>query len=391
MKKPFLVFFAVLIGVCGSLSGCGSSMDDPYQGKPVMLITDKEVIEDSLMAKDRLKTDRQWFGIPGIERTPSGRLYSTYLTGGTVEPQIGNYSVLLISDDDGDTWQPIAIVYIENVCVANPVLWIDPTGKLWFFSTITAEGNISMSITCASICEFPDQPSPVFAPPRIIAPGVMMNKPTVTSDSRWLFSIYVLDWFNVTVPGFESGRNDYAYVYESIDQGKTFGIIGYADTSDRNFDEHMILEKNDGSLNMYIRTLYGIGLSTSSDGGRTWTSVVDSGIPSPISRFHIRRLRSGKVLMINHHNFVGRSHMTAMLSDDDGLTWPHTLLLDERVGVSYPDAVETEDGFLYITYDFLRWEPGKRILMAKITEEDILAGSLVNNNVSYLRKVIQGE
>ena len=218
----------------------------------------------------------------------------------------------------------------------------------------------------------------------------MMNKPTVTSDNRWLFPVSIQDFFDVKVPGFEDKRSDYAYVYESIDQGETFEIIGYADASNRIFDEHMILEKNDGSLNMYIRTWYGIGLSQSIDGGRTWTFGVNSGIPGPCSRFHIRRLRSGRVLLINHHNFVGRSHMTAMLSDDDGLTWPHKLLLDERVGVSYPDAVETEDGFIYVTYDYLRFDPGKEILMAKITEEDILVGSLINND-SYLKKVIQGE
>lgn len=80
--------------------------------------------------------------------------------------------------------------------------------------------------------------------------------------------------------------------------------------------------------------------------------------------------------------------MTAMLSDDDGLTWPHKLLLDERNGVSYPDAMETEDGFMYVTYDYLRFGPDREILMAKITEDDILTGKLVNND-SYMKKVIQ--
>jgi len=387
MKKPFLLFFVILIGTCVSLSGCEDNPekvnppDNPLEENYLMFITDKAIIEN------RLKSDSHWINASGIERTPGGRLYSTYITGGTTE-EIGNYSVLLMSDDDGDIWQPLAIAYMRNNARCfEPVVWIDPMGRLWFTFVVTAEGTMWTSTVYASICEFPDQPSPVFSQPRIIAPGLMRNKPTVTSDGRWLFPINVMSYFNMTVPGFEGGRSDYAYVYESIDQGETFEIIGYADAANRNFDEHMILEKNDNTLNMYIRTTYGIALSQSFNGGRTWSFGVNSGIPSPSSRFHIRRLRSGRVLMINHYNFVGRNNMTAMLSDDDGLTWSHTLLLDERSGVSYPDAVETEDGFIYVIYDYLRYGPDRAILMAKITEGDILAGSLVNNG-SYLKKVI---
>jgi len=391
MRKS--LYILLLLCVYISLFGCEdvpeivNYPDEPID-EPIIIWDDPLLITDKAVIEDRLRNDRQWFCTPGIERTPNGRLYNTYITGGEFEPQINNYSVLLKSDDDGDTWQPLAIVYMGNDARSfEPGLWIDPAGKLWFFFVVSAEGTLWTTKVYAAICEFPDDPSPVFSPPRVIAPGVMMNKPIVTSDGRWLFPIYVMDFFNMTVPGFEGKRSDYAFVYESRDQGKTFGIIGYADASDRSFDEHMILEKNDGSFNMYIRTLYGIALSQSFDGGRIWTFGVDSGIPSPSSRFHIRRLRSGRVLMINHHNFIGRSHITALLSDDNGLTWPHTLLLDERYGVMYPDAVETLDGFIYLTYEYLRYGPNRAILMAKINEEDIIVGELVNGG-SYLKKVI---
>ena len=99
--------------------------------------------------------------------------------------------------------------------------------------------------------------------------------------------------------------------------------------------------------------------------------------------------------MINHHQFEqridledimrqgnvkswkGRSHLTAMLSEDDGKTWPYTLLLDERNEVSYPDAAQADDGYIYVTYD---WERVKQreILMAKFTEEDILCGNITS-------------
>ena len=63
-------------------------------------------------------------------------------------------------------------------------------------------------------------------------------------------------------------------------------------------------------------------------------------------------------------------------------------MLDERTSVSYPDGVEADDGYIYITYDRERgyhldsmekvYASAREILYAKITEEDIMAGALVN-------------
>lgn len=70
--------------------------------------------------------------------------------------------------------------------------------------------------------------------------------------------------------------------------------------------------------------------------------------------------------------------MTALLSEDEGKTWPHQLLLDDRTGVSYPDGVEGTNGFLYVTYDRGRYvKDQQEILFAKFTEADIKAGELV--------------
>ena len=164
---------------------------------------------------------------------------------------------------------------------------------------------------------------------------------------------------------------------------------------DRHYDEHMILEMKDGSLRMFVRTKYGIGASNSYDGGRSWSKDFDTGYGGPCSRFHITRLRSGRILQINHFKFSGRNNLTAMLSEDEGKTFPYKLLLDERE-VSYPDAKEADDGFIYVTYDRERGSylsnmkevmaSAREILIAKITEEDIISGSLANTN-SYLKRI----
>ena len=81
--------------------------------------------------------------------------------------------------------------------------------------------------------------------------------------------------------------------------------------------------------------------------------------------------------MVNNDSTVKREKMTAYLSDDDGATWPHRLLLDAREQVSYPDGTEAPDGTLYLIHDFDRMNGGY-VLMSRITEADILAGTPVS-------------
>jgi len=176
----------------------------------------------------------------------------------------------------------------------------------------------------------------------------MMCKPTVLASGRWL------------LPASTWRATDYsARAVASDDAGRSFEVIGACQVpvEDRSFDEHMIVERCDGSLWMLIRTRYGIGQSLSSDGGRTWSVCAPSPIAHTSSRFFIRRLRSGALLLVKHGRIdeaAGRSHLTAMLSDDDGVTWTGGLLLDERPAVSYPSGQEAADGTIVIAYDHSR-------------------------------------
>lgn len=69
-----------------------------------MFITDK----NELKRFDALH--RVWQGVPGIEVTPKGRIFSCFYTGGNRE-DVGNYVVLLKSDDGINFEDPIAAVY----------------------------------------------------------------------------------------------------------------------------------------------------------------------------------------------------------------------------------------------------------------------------------------
>lgn len=354
------------------------------------LITDKKILS-------RYTTSmRLWQGIPGIEITRKGRIFSTFYSGGTTE-QIGNYAVLIKADDGVHFSEPIAVATSEagHRCY-DPCLWIDPLDRLWFIWSVMPDHGVY-----AAICDHPDAEELTFRPPVCIGRDVMMNKPVVLTTGEWLFPIAVWDKnIRALGPQYDTKQTVRgSFAYKTSDNGETFVPLGYADVEDRSFDEHMIAELTDGRLMMGVRTKYGIGLSYSYDRGKTWTAGVDSGWGGPDTRFHIRRLPSGRLLLINH---VGnapkeRSHLTALLSEDDGKTWKYSLLLDERNLVSYPDVAVGADGTLYITYDRERgayqskiadiFTLAREILYARITEEDIIAGKLVSKG-SFLKGIV---
>ena len=94
---------------------------------------------------------------------------------------------------------------------------------------------------------------------------------------------------------------------------------------------------------------------------------------STIQFFFFRRLASGNLLLVKNGpidlRLPSRSHLTALLSTDDGRTWGPGLLLDERSGVSYPDGFQAPDGTIHILYDFNRTTDAE-ILLVRFREED---------------------
>ena len=138
---------------------------------------------------------------------------------------------------------------------------------------------------------------------------------------------------------------------------------------------------------MLIRTGSGVlWESHSTDRGRTWSPATATTIANPGSRFFIRRLASGNLLLVNHFKFQGRSHLTAQLSKDDGKTWNEGLLLDERAGISYPDGIQAADGLIRIVYDRDRQGAGE-ILLAAFREQDVATGRAVSGDVR-LKQVV---
>ncbi|MEZ6128588.1 MAG: family 16 glycoside hydrolase [Planctomycetaceae bacterium] len=325
----------------------------------------------------------------GIERTRGGRLWACWVAGGDSPTA---YFVLATSDDDGQTWSKPRLVLDSHssalprdrsILVGN--LWTDPLGRLWLIFDQSMDMFDGRAGVWTTLCENPDADEPMWSAPRRIWHGVTLNKPTVLSNGEWMLPISLdqrggFGPFKGCFAELDPLRG--ANVFVSSDQGESWQRRGMAVFPNPDWHEHMVVERKDGSLWMLARTGNGIMESQSTDGGRTWSQPVESAVKQPVARFHIRRLASERLLLIKHGDRIdahrGRVQLSAWLSDDDGRTWNGGLVLDERKGISYPDGFQAPDGTIYISYDRNRSRDGE-ILLARFTEQDVLAGELVGS------------
>lgn len=333
----------------------------------------------------------------GIARTPKGRLWACWVAGGD-SPEA--FFVLATSDDDGETWSDPRLVIDSHsphhpqprsILVGN--LWTDPLGRLWLIFDQSMQMFDGRAGVWASVCENPDAESPTWSEPRRIWHGVTLNKPIVLSTGEWMLPVSLnqsagFGPFKGCFSELDPLRG--AHVFVSKDEGNTWTRRGQVVFPNPDWHEHMVVERKDGSLWMLARTTKGIMETTSHDRGETWSKPVPSSIRHPNARFHVRRLASGRILLIKHGDRIdehqGRKQLSAWLSEDEGLSWLGGLVIDDRAGISYPDGFQASDGTIYISYDRNRTTDGE-ILLARFTEEDILSKSLVNPN-SRLRLLI---
>lgn len=325
---------------------------------------------------------RAFQGIPSLAVAPGGRLWATWYAGPTPGEDQNNYVVLATSSDNGLTWKDVLIVDPDgpgSIRAFDPEVWVSPDGHIRLFWAQAVNHDLSVGgVWCAETTE-PDAAQPVWQAPRRLTDGVMMCKPLVLSSGEWVLP--AATWF----------ATGSARMVVSPDQGLNWTVRGVCNVpaAVRNCDEHMFVERANGDLWLLVRTTYGIGESVSTDRGLTWPELTPSAIAHPTARFFISRLASGNLLFVKHGPIgtrIGRSHLTAFVSADDGATWGGGLLLDERTGVSYPDGQQTADGLIRIIYDYNR-VTDRQILMAVFREEDAAAGQSVSGQV-LLRQTV---
>ena len=322
-----------------------------------------------------IRESRPWQGIPAIERAANGRLWCAFFTGGPTEPHPDNAIVLCTRAAADITWSSPAVVIppTPHLRAYDPALWHDPSDRLWLFYNLAglATGDFS---TWARHCADASGPTLTWSAPQRIAIeapyAFRLNKPTALSNGDWLLPV---TWSRQTPNGWFFREPRLHGVAISTDHGATWRLHGEV-VAQPHAMENMVVELRDGRPWMLIRTRSGVlWESYSADGGYTWSAGAPSAIVNPGVRFFIRRLSSGRLLLINCPNPSKRQGLRAYLSlPEHEQRFGPGLELDARDQVSYPDAIETPDGLIHAVHDCNRSGTGE-ILMDSFSEAEILA------------------
>jgi hypothetical protein len=326
-----------------------------------------------------------------MEVTPGGRVWTCW-AGGQDGPDA--YLLASYSDDRGRSWRdPVFVIDPQahglKMGTRLGSFWCDPKGRLWLFfhqSVGMFDGSCSNWYVR---CDDPDAEQPVWTEPVHIGFGASLNKPIVRRNGEWILPVSLWERWHIDKPFADCYREldavRGANVFVSDDEGGHWRYRGGIIFSDSCFNEHSVVELQDGRLWMLSRGMREALQSVSADGGRTWQPQ-STAFPHVNSKAVFRRLQSGAILLIRHGQDItkatpDRRELTAFLSTDDGRNWTSSLLLDERTGVSYPDIAQAPDGDIYVHYDRNR-NTDAEILFARFREEDVKAGELVREGAA---------
>ncbi|HBI82139.1 MAG TPA: glycosyl hydrolase [Alcaligenaceae bacterium] len=316
---------------------------------------------------------------------------------------------------------PVQLSNDQERSEQNPLLFPAPDGSLWLLHTAQFSGNQDTAIVRRRISRDDGATWGEADVLKDLPIGAFVRQPIhVHTDGSWLLPV----WDCRVMPGQKwDGSYDESAVMRSTDQGASWQRILVPDSVGC---VHMsIVSASDGGLLGFFRSRWAdhIYKTRSDDGGLSWTSPVQTGLPNNNSSIQALRLADGRLAMIfndssaadaterrqslydeledDEHSeskdapktqqntgrraFWGapRAPMTLAISEDDGLTWPWRRNLEVGDGwcmsndsarslnreYSYPTLRQAADGSLHVAYTVFR----RHIRHARVMPDWILA------------------
>lgn len=287
----------------------------------------------------------------------------------------------------------------------NPVVFRAPDGRLWLFHTSQPAGNQDeCRIRMAELARDPADPSRI-----TVDEGRFLDLPrgcfvrgnvTVRDDGAWLLPIFRC----VPQPGRKwNGSHDIAAMGVSADGGESWRLEEVAESV--GCVHFGPVPAQDGVIPAFFRRRQAdrVYRTESRDGGRGWAAPHPTDLPNNNSSVAGIRLRDGRIALVCNlasaatsadrraslYDELGeddgrpdadpqggcvpvwgvpRAPVAVCLSDDNGLTFPQRLVIEDGPGtcttndstdgrnkeMSYPWLLEAPDGTLHLSYTYHR-------------------------------------
>ena len=303
----------------------------------------------------------------------------------------GNFFVIGYSDDNCTTVTESHIVKFsnDNHQIVDPMLWTEPaTGEVWLFWGSFGKAQAQDGV-CGCWCSVLENPNATL--------GFSWSKPhkyrnigdprrPVRIAGKWVQCIDM--WrSDAAFPPLYPETAGCEFV-EFNPLTKSTVNIGHNTPNNpagggtySGFFETEVIQLTDGRLMSTTRGLAGTELtrSFSTDGGKTWSAQEEYLTLGDVSssRIWLGRTPSGRILIAYNNDFVRRS-LTIKLSEDDGETFPYSVVLEGAASpetVSYP-IVAFDGDTIYTAYDYGRGTANEiRVTITK--ESEIVSGTAV--------------
>ncbi len=242
----------------------------------------------------------------------------------------------------------------------NPVLFQPRGGPLMLFYKVG-----SSPAKWWGECKTSRDDGKTWSAPRRLPEGVLgpiKNKPVQLADGTLVCGSSTED------PG-SGGKGWQVQIERTSDVGRTWQVVGPLNTkAEFNAIQPAFLTHADGRLQILCRSKEKkVVTSWSTDQGRTWSKLTDSGLRNPNSGIDAVTLADGRHLLVyNRRDEAGsapanigetdRCPLNVSLSAD-GLQWQMVLTLEDQPlpsGYAYPAVIQTRDGHVHVAYTWNR-------------------------------------
>ncbi|HDP34868.1 MAG TPA: neuraminidase (sialidase)-like protein [Candidatus Hydrogenedentes bacterium] len=194
--------------------------------------------------------------------------------------------------------------------------------------------------------------------------------PTVRSDGSIMLGLYS-DVFNCSLAAFTNDAGE-RWSFSTPIMDPDVAMLGNI--------QPCFAQRKNGEIIAFMRDNgipKQVRWSMSQDNGLTWGPVLITGIPNPGSSVDVQVLRSGKWALVCNDTMLGRHQLSVYLSDDEGLTWERSRIIEEAAfgegSFSYPTVIQSRDDAIHVTYSYKRKEiSGSAIKHVRFTEEWII-------------------